>query len=358
MKVQVIPKYRLIADELKQEIKDKSFTTGRALPSHNELISKYGVSLGTVRQALNKLVTEGWIKTERGRGVFANQILDDQPVYPRAKEATVGFAVFGSCDKADPVNMQFLHGAATVIQESGKDLTYGVFSQAAAREENFHRFLDRVSSVLVCQGVEVEILELLRARGIKTVIVGHLPRVDIDCDDFHQVYCDLENAGYLGAQALAMYGHRKIGYVYKMKKDTLNQAVMKGIEEACRQYGISNEGIFYVPNPEGGREELDRICGRGEITGLIGFGDHGSIALIRELEARGVRVPEDKSVVGIGSLSADLMVGWDRALTRVNINFPLMGQEAARLLLSETKAVIHKMTPVYFEKGSTLRVVT
>jgi DNA-binding LacI/PurR family transcriptional regulator len=358
LKVQIVPKYQLIAEELKQEIKRKNFDANQALPSHNDLINRYGVSLGTVRQALNKLTSEGWIKAEPGRGVFANPILDDQPVLPRAKEATVGFAVFGQCDRADPVNMQFLHGAAAVVQESGKDLNYGVFSLEAAKEESFHRFLDRASYVLVCQGVGPEILEVLRARKMKTVIIGHMPRLDINYDDFHQVYCDLENAGYLAAQALALYGHRKIGYVYKLQKDTLNQAVMKGIDQACRQYGITNEGIFFVPNPEAGKEELDRICSRGEITGLIGFGDHGCISLIRGLEARRAKVPEDKSVVGIGSLPPELLVGWDRTLTRVNINFPLMGEEAARLLLSETKAAIHKMTPVYFEKGSTLQLNT
>ncbi len=358
MKVQAVPKYQLIAEELKREIRHNGFGSDKALPSHNDLISKYRVSLGTVRQALNKLATEGWVKSEPGRGVFANQVSDDRPVRRGEKEATVGFAVFGSCDKTDPVNMQFLHGAAGVIQELGKDLNYGVFGLEAAKEEGFHRFLDRVSSVVVCQGVGPEILEVLRARKIKTVILGHMPRGDIHYDDFHQVYCDLENAGYLGAQALALYGHRKIGYVYKLEKETLNQAVLKGMDQACRQYGISNEGIFFVPNPDAGREELDRISRMREMTGLITFGDHGSIALIRGLESRGVRVPEDKSVVGIGSLSADLLVGWDLALTRVNINFPLMGQEAARLLLSETKAAVHKMTPVFFEKGSTVRMNT
>ena len=350
-----VPKYQTIADDLKQAIRDRKIDPGQLLPSHQDLIQQYRVSLGTIRQALNHLVVEGWVRTERGRGVFANQLSEDRPVRHWEKQSTVGFGVFGNqFEKNDPVNMQFLHGAASVVQERGKELVYGIFPPEPAGDETFLRFLDRVSAVMVCQEVEPKLLEVLRARSVKTVIVGHMPRLDIPCDDFHQVYCDLESAGYLAAQVLALYGHRKVAFINKLAKETLVQPTAQGIRRACEQYRLNNEGIFYVTNPAQTQDTLDRLVSIRDLTGLIVFGDHGSITFIRHLENRGIQVPENRSVVGIGGLAPEQLVGWEGRLSRVNNNFYLMGQEAARLLLTDTPAAIHKITPVHFEKGATV----
>ena len=65
-----IPIYRQIQEQLKQLILTGRLKPQDILPSENELAQRYQVSVMTVRQAMNELVSEGLIYRERGRGTF------------------------------------------------------------------------------------------------------------------------------------------------------------------------------------------------------------------------------------------------------------------------------------------------
>ena len=65
-----IPIYRQIQSQLQRLILDGQFKPHDMLPSENELAQRYQVSVMTVRQAMNELVSEGLIYRERGRGTF------------------------------------------------------------------------------------------------------------------------------------------------------------------------------------------------------------------------------------------------------------------------------------------------
>lgn len=64
------PVYRRIADALREAIESGDLAPGDKLPSESELMSRYGVAGGTVRQAIGVLRGEGVVIAEHGRGVF------------------------------------------------------------------------------------------------------------------------------------------------------------------------------------------------------------------------------------------------------------------------------------------------
>jgi len=59
-----------IADRLRTEIGQGRFKPGEQLPGHRALASIFGVSVGSVREALSMLISEGRIETRAGRGTF------------------------------------------------------------------------------------------------------------------------------------------------------------------------------------------------------------------------------------------------------------------------------------------------
>lgn len=61
-----------VAKELRKELKSE-FITGGKLPSEPEIAAQYGVSRGTVRQALTILEREGVILRRQGAGTFVNK---------------------------------------------------------------------------------------------------------------------------------------------------------------------------------------------------------------------------------------------------------------------------------------------
>lgn len=63
----------LIADQLRQAIKNGSFEPGEQL-GELELATRFEVSRGPLREAMQRLVAEGLLRSERNRGLFVNSL--------------------------------------------------------------------------------------------------------------------------------------------------------------------------------------------------------------------------------------------------------------------------------------------
>ncbi len=66
------PRYRVIADELRQRIESGAIPSGSLLPAESALTAEFAASRGTIRQAIAVLRDEGLVATEHGRGTYAN----------------------------------------------------------------------------------------------------------------------------------------------------------------------------------------------------------------------------------------------------------------------------------------------
>lgn len=86
--------YRQIADRLGDLIRDHMILFGEKLPSETVLAQHYGVARTTVRLALSELRAAGLVRSEQGRGVFAN--LSNEP-----KKETSFPGVFSTVRAAD-----------------------------------------------------------------------------------------------------------------------------------------------------------------------------------------------------------------------------------------------------------------
>ena len=61
--------YEDIYKDLKQKIENDVFTYQELLPSENTLIQTYHCSRNTLRRAVSRLVTDGYVQTMQGKGV-------------------------------------------------------------------------------------------------------------------------------------------------------------------------------------------------------------------------------------------------------------------------------------------------
>lgn len=74
MKISNTKIYEQIADILLESIKSGEYQVGDKLPSIQKLGQQYGVSVASVREALNALRTIGIIEMKQGYGTFIKQI--------------------------------------------------------------------------------------------------------------------------------------------------------------------------------------------------------------------------------------------------------------------------------------------
>ncbi len=63
-----------VYDQIKDQIISGSWASGEKIPSENQLMDIFGVSRGTVRQAIQKLSAVGLLETRRGEGSYVRQL--------------------------------------------------------------------------------------------------------------------------------------------------------------------------------------------------------------------------------------------------------------------------------------------
>lgn len=66
----VRPPYAQVVDALRSEIEEGALRPGAKLPTHQQLVSQYEVSVGTVKRALSELQGAGLIVSRQGQGAF------------------------------------------------------------------------------------------------------------------------------------------------------------------------------------------------------------------------------------------------------------------------------------------------
>jgi GntR family transcriptional regulator, transcriptional repressor for pyruvate dehydrogenase complex len=89
--IQPIKKGRLaeeIADRIRELILDGTLPADRPLPGERQLAARFGVSRGSVRDALRVLQTIGLIETRHGQGTFPHELDVDRLVAPLASVLT------------------------------------------------------------------------------------------------------------------------------------------------------------------------------------------------------------------------------------------------------------------------------
>ena len=75
-----VPLYHQLQAVLKAEIESRKWRADERIPNETKIAERFGVSKITVRQALQKLAEQGYIRREHGRGTFvARRKFDEGP---------------------------------------------------------------------------------------------------------------------------------------------------------------------------------------------------------------------------------------------------------------------------------------
>jgi DNA-binding LacI/PurR family transcriptional regulator len=122
------------------------------------------------------------------------------------------------------------------------------------------------------------------------------------------VAVDERGAGELATQHLIELGHSRIGYVAGPDYYLPTRQKAAGRESALRGAGLSPNGLVAHGNDfsvEEGRAALRQLLEHDPPpTGVICSSDLMAIGVLQEAAARGLRVPEDLSVVGFDGIDA------------------------------------------------------
>ncbi|MDQ1000851.1 GntR family transcriptional regulator [Neobacillus niacini] len=68
-----VPIYHQLEEHIKQQIESGILQEETVIPSEREFAERFQISRMTVRQAINNLVSEGYLKRQKGKGTFVNK---------------------------------------------------------------------------------------------------------------------------------------------------------------------------------------------------------------------------------------------------------------------------------------------
>ncbi|WFU43978.1 GntR family transcriptional regulator [Bradyrhizobium sp. CB82] len=68
-----LPRYQRLRDDLAARINRNEWRPGEPIPSESELAAHYGVAIGTVRKAIDQLVSDAVLERQQGRGTFVRR---------------------------------------------------------------------------------------------------------------------------------------------------------------------------------------------------------------------------------------------------------------------------------------------
>ncbi|MGD0715439.1 MAG: LacI family DNA-binding transcriptional regulator [Gaiellaceae bacterium] len=183
--------------------------------------------------------------------------------------------------------------------------------EAAFREVDYvHMLLDRRVEGMIFISCEMANLRgdhshyaRLVAEGARLVFVnGAMHTLDVP-----SVGVDERAAGEIATQHLIDLGHERIGFLAGPEHYLPTQMKAAGRETALRAAGLDPEGLTVHSEfgIEGGRRALTELLALPEPpTGVICSSDVMAIGALNEAARRGVRVPEELSIVGFDGIDA------------------------------------------------------
>jgi LacI family transcriptional regulator len=266
----------------------------------------------------------------------------------------VGVMVF---DITDPYCTPILRGIENSLYQ-GNHLS--LLADAHNEPRRFERYLEmlldrRVEGLIVIANwlvMDIKLLADLTRKQVPTVIVGR----EIDIETVSAVSVDNEAGAISALEHLFNLGHRDIAFIRGPKSLASSGQRWKGIRSFAQSAKISLEPKRIAELPESldpnssfeaGANLTTELLRHGcPFTALMAFDDMTALGALRALMKKGVRVPEDCSVIGFDDVAqAALAVP---SLSTVRQPMESMGSISAGMILDSISGADRKrdVTPV------------
>ena len=331
--------YRQLANVLRQRILDGTMPSGTSLPTEFELSASYGVSRGTVRQALSLLSDEGLVERVPGRGTFVRQ--GYKPAPSKSRGRAIGLIVPAANDQ---LSINILAGAESVAKHRGYQVIFNHSNESLQQEnEDVERLLaDGVGGLIVFPVSDAEhdeALWRLHAQAFPFVLVDRY-FASLDCD---RVLVDNFGGGYRATEHLIILGHPRIAFLHQsgagLKTTSVRDRYL-GYRKALDDYGFPFEEAWVASlsedelSPEG--NDTPACCVRylqrsDRPDAIFAVNDFIAIGLLSAAASLGVRVPDELAIVGFDNLS--IAARLHPSLTTINQPRVDIGVRAAQLLI-------------------------
>lgn len=322
-------RYERLASQLREQVASGKLKPGDQLPSFSQMQAEHGVGQAILERVYMILENENLIVRRPKQGIFVAE--------PRKRETlnVIGVAL-GQVRRGQPYYTPLLEGIQDVAQREGVEVLL--------LHENSTIGLEKMDG-LILAGPTGRTSLLLPTVTLIRPLAG-LPCLQAD-----------EYGGVKSAtDYLLSLGHRKIAYLHPIKDypgdpmvPGIDKLRMSGYRDALKDAGIKPlrrwmrpirepwENVKWETSSftEVGYNSMVRWLNEdwalGGCTAILAHNDDAAVGIMRAFRERGIRVPEDVSVVGFDGTEVCTQV--TPMLTTVSVPLREVGARGLELLL-------------------------
>ncbi len=343
----VIPKYYQLKELLKEKIISGYWKPGEKIPAEKEIVKNCDCSLITVNKAVGKLVEEGYVFRERGRGTFVSpkQLWGnlEQPIVLKL----IGMVV---PDVTNEFGRTIVRGVEDYLHTRGYSLIIGNHDQDIDKAQNYISLLLKknidgvIFSPVLGENYEeknARILKRLNHQDIPVVLIDKYLR-SMDCC---YVVSDNIESSFKMTEALIKEGNKKIAILRGLDCTSFEDRLI-GYKEALKKYSIpfDPEIILEYDARRIDAGEIDQIANflseNKSFSAIYAFNSTLAKGIVMALEKLGRKVSGDLRIVSYDNHI--LPHSAETAFTRLNQPEYKMGEKAAELLLQMIEKGIRK----------------
>ncbi len=183
-------------------------------------------------------------------------------------------------------------------------------------------------------------VELLKEHDLPFVMIGRCA----DNTDLDYVDIDIEKGVADAIQHLHDLGHRQIGFVTLIqplpeKEYGYTTWALEGYKKACQKHGLPIQWhVVDINAGNASKEVLHLLDENPNLTAIVTPQQSGVLAVLKAIQAKGLRIPEDISVVGL--LSEPMSELATPPLTTIGFPAYEMGLQAARILIGHLEGTL------------------
>jgi DNA-binding LacI/PurR family transcriptional regulator len=320
-----VPIYYQIGEQIRQAIEAGRYKPGEKLSPEEALAASFQVSRKTIRQSLDKLEKEGFVKRVKGKGSFVSSTFDKRKVISVILENVyAGQAHRSINDLLGGIIMTACPSGCEVQLSTSEQVESILENQRAGRSEVCGFILLRYRPNQEMGGI----LEQIKKSGIPFLLEGS----SLDSEN----YVDLDNRTPMRqvVDYLVRLGHRRIGLLtaagrhFAIREAAAIEAIKESIGEFdpawkldCHQ---NDEPLF--------EKEIDEYLSRpNPPTAIIAVSDNLAMKLVKQAKKTGRTIPRDFSLTGFDDSPEITMM--EPGLTTFRQDYFLLGKTSAEMLL-------------------------
>lgn len=274
-----------------------------------EVAKRAGVSKATVSRVLSG---NGYVSQETKERVF--QAIEESGYRPNLlarslatnKTQTLGLVVTNTLYHGVYFSELLFH-AARMTEDQGRRLILADGKHSAEEErEAIQYLLDLKCDAIIIYPRFLSVDEmdsLVKSHRQPIMVLNRRLRKNSS----HCVWCDQKASSFNAVVKLIAMGHRDIAFITGSLDSPTGIERLSGYKDALAQHGIELRNNLIVEgkwSPESGAAGVETLLTRGvDFSALVASNDDMAIGAMKKLDARGIAVPDQVSVIGFDDIA-------------------------------------------------------